>query len=185
MKDCRCGCGRKIKAIDKWGRRRYFASGHYNRRINTPNDFWRKVIKTQGCWNWAGTVLNKRGYGQFCHNGKISMAHRYSWELTNGVIRNGLNVLHRCDNRKCVNPKHLWLGTLEDNMRDMVLKGRSYHPIGELHPNSKLKWDDIENIRRSFHTKNFKSVDIAKKFAVTRATINRITSMKGWHRGIL
>ena len=81
-------------------------------------------VPESGCWLWMGR-LNKAGYGT-CNDGdgKASSAHRWSWWLSFGRIRNGLFVLHRCDIRCCVNPAHLFLGTHEDNMRDMVQKGR-------------------------------------------------------------
>jgi len=80
-------------------------------------------ITNNGCWNWLACILPS-GYGQFYLNGKHYAAHRASWELYNGVIPDKLFVLHKCDNRRCVNPEHLFLGTTTDNMRDMVKKGR-------------------------------------------------------------
>lgn len=93
--------------------------------------FWEKVEKTDGCWNWTACVLKgykgfTGGYGLFGIGGKSFLVHRLSWEINNGRIPDGLCVLHTCDNRKCVNPEHLFLGTRGDNARDMVLKGRNY-----------------------------------------------------------
>ena len=97
--------------------------------------FWANVDKSDSCWNWTAS-LSKSGYGAFSNNGKYVRAHRYSWSLHNGKIPDGLCVLHRCDNRKCVNPDHLWLGTHDDNMRDRTLKGRQCR--GENHGRAKL-----------------------------------------------
>lgn len=111
-------------------------------RPNAVERFWAKVNK-QGpvpahrpelgpCWVWTGTVPKQPGYGRF--NTGIKLAgrwvivnvHRYSWELHHGPVPAGLWVLHRCDNRPCVRPDHLFLGTATDNNRDMVAKGRHW-----------------------------------------------------------
>jgi hypothetical protein len=88
--------------------------------------FWDKVRKTKGCWDWVGRK-NNSGYGYFSLNNKIQGVHRFSWLIHNGSIPKGMCVCHYCDNKICVNPKHLWLGTHKDNMKDMVIKGRSSH----------------------------------------------------------
>ena len=86
--------------------------------------FWEKVNKTIDCWEWIGAI-DRHGYGKFSIKYKKYIAHRISWELHNGKIPKGICVLHRCDNRKCMNPEHLWLGTQQDNSDDMIRKGRS------------------------------------------------------------
>lgn len=97
-----------------------------NNEINIDQRFWNKVNKQtiDGCWEWIG-CKDRLGYGRLMYWGTLTLAHRFSWELHNKKIPKGLNVLHKCDNRKCVNPEHLWLGTHRDNMEDMVKKGRS------------------------------------------------------------
>lgn len=89
--------------------------------------FWEKVDKTEECWNWTAATRNS-GYGCIKVNGKVQDSHRLSWSLVNGDIQNGLFVLHRCDNRLCVRPDHLFLGTQKDNMRDATSKGRMSVP---------------------------------------------------------
>lgn len=96
-------------------------------RVPLADRFWVKVEKTADCWLWCGAPGGE-GYGCIRIAGHAVRAHRVAWELTNGPIPDGLWVLHRCDNRKCVNPAHLFLGTQSDNMRDMHNKGRGYRP---------------------------------------------------------
>jgi hypothetical protein len=77
------------------------------------------------CWHWCG-VRNTFGYGRMTYEGRSQVAHRLAWIAWNGPIPDGMSVLHKCDNRACVNPDHLWLGTYSDNLRDCWAKGR--HP---------------------------------------------------------
>lgn len=86
--------------------------------------FFSKVEKTETCWNWTACKRGKAGYGAINVNGKVKDAHRLSYELHKGEIPEGLMVLHTCDNRLCVNPEHLFLGTAKDNWHDGFNKGR-------------------------------------------------------------
>lgn len=85
--------------------------------------FWQKVKKSDSCWEWQGANVPK-GYGIIGKDGRNQYAHRVSWELHTGVIPKGLLVCHHCDNPKCVRPDHLFVGTHQDNLRDMSRKGR-------------------------------------------------------------
>ena len=96
--------------------------------IPSEDRFWSRVIVlgADQCWEWTG-IHTKHGYGQIHINNKIKRAHRYSWELHFGrEVPDGLCVCHRCDNPKCVNPHHLFIGTQEENMKDSSAKGRVY-----------------------------------------------------------
>ena len=84
--------------------------------------FWPKVHKTRTCWNWIGSN-GSHGYGQLMVNGRPKGAHRLSYEWAFGKIPRGLMVCHRCDNKRCVRPSHLFLGTAKDNLHDALAKG--------------------------------------------------------------
>lgn len=94
-------------------------------QTNYSNRFWSKVNRTDTCWLWTAGK-NNHGYGTFKLNDKPRKAHRIAYELSVGPIPHGLNVLHHCDNPPCVNPNHLFIGTQEDNVRDMTFKSRHY-----------------------------------------------------------
>jgi hypothetical protein len=89
--------------------------------------FWNKVNKTSGCWLWTAGK-HEKGYGTFWVSKKCWKAHRYAWHLKHGKIPSGLCVLHKCDNPPCVNPDHLFLGTVLENNIDMFKKGRNSKP---------------------------------------------------------
>lgn len=133
-----------------------------------------------GCWEWAGSIVKTRGgYGRFHANGKSYRAHRLSWQIYKGQWPGDLFVCHKCDNPKCVRPSHLFLGTTDDNMRDMVSKGRKPSQRGEKHPSNKLSQRDVIDIRRK-HAAGVSQADLHREYKVSRATICVIIKKIRW-----
>lgn len=138
--------------------------------------FWKYVKKTNSCWLWTGCIL-KAGYGQFRHNTKRKLnAHRFSYELHNGIIPKGLYVCHKCDNRKCVNPDHLFLGTPLDNMLDCKNKNR--RPYGEQSGVAKLTDNQIKEIKKKYKKGKIRGSgngpELAREYGVSATHVYRI-----------
>jgi len=95
-------------------------------------------INENGCWVWNGDI-DKDGYGIIYAFSKRTKAHRFSYELFNGIIKNELCVCHSCDNPSCINPEHLWLGTSLENTKDCINKGRRDCMTGETNPSKRLE----------------------------------------------
>lgn len=137
--------------------------------------FWEKVDRNGpvirkelgNCWIWTGTTIQS-GYGIFLR-GKIYV-HRFSWELVNGKIPDGLNVCHHCDNPPCVRESHLFLGTDADNCRDKIIKGR--WDCGR-----KLTWEQVQEIR-SLYLQGVSQAQIALRFGCNPSNISRIITWK-------
>lgn len=135
-----------------------------------------------GCWLWTGAVRGPKGhqYGHIRLGGidqPITAAHRVSWELANG--RRPCTdevVMHKCDNPLCVNPDHLALGTLSDNTRDSVTKGRFNRPSGERHVNAKLTDVSVRDIRTRRHSAKY----YASKYGVNEITVYNVMSGVAW-----
>lgn len=156
----------------------------------TQQRFWLKVKKTDSCWNWTAGL--RYSYGIFSIKNKSFVAHRLSWMWTFGKIPKGLIVCHTCDNGKCVNPKHLFLGTQQDNVADRVKKGRtargdksgarlypeSYQ--GEKNSAAKLKESDILKIRKMYFEDTYSKSTLAKMFNIDYSTLRRIAKKETW-----
>ena len=142
--------------------------------------FWSK-IKTgakKDCWNWQAGLNTGYGFYAICINNHRSyyFAHRYSWVLSYGQIPEEKQVLHKCDNRRCTNPDHLFLGDISDNMRDKVFKGR--HARGEKVTTSKLTDKKVKEIRklRPKHTIDY----LMFRYKVSKNTIINVCKKRSW-----
>lgn len=131
--------------------------------------FAKSVSENDGCTVWKGRI-NRNGYGRICFLGKQESVHRVIYSYKKGPIPNGMQVLHRCDVRCCINVDHLFLGTNDDNVADKVAKGRTA---------SKLKASDVLRIKLLL-SKGRLHAEIAKRFQVDQSTISRIGSGKRW-----
>lgn len=166
--------------------------------------FWSRVAKStpDACWVWTGGVHGS-GYGHFKHAGQCFKAHRVSYALTFGGIEwttgrrgsRGLLVLHKCDNRSCVNPAHLFLGSQKDNMRDCAWKERIGH--GERHGHVKLTAEDVTEIKamaaqgligqpgRGWNKdvregRTLSLATVGRKFGVSGKTIEQVLARRAW-----
>jgi len=142
--------------------------------------FWKHVEKTTTCWNWTGATMWK-GYGVFgiAPERRHLRAHRYAWEIAHGTIPRGLFVLHRCDNRRCVRPEHLFLGTHDDNMRDKMQKGGRIDARGANNYNAKLTDAHVRRLRE-MSRRGVLHKNIATMFGVTRAAVSYAARGDTW-----
>lgn len=187
---CHCGCGEKTTLATRTrpefdavrGRPNRFLPGHH-RRSSVPVDkrFWAKVNRSgdDECWEWTGATTGT-GYGKFkvrTEAGfKYLRAHRFAYELANGPIPvgegfHGTCVCHSCDNRRCVNPSHLWLGTNRENAEDRNLKGR----FGS---NVRLNADAVRALRSARSESEL--VSLVAQFGITLATAQDAITGKTW-----
>ena len=149
--------------------------------------FWARVDKSGECWNWTGCSNTTGGYGIFWFNGTDRRAHRYSYiihhPLTIDLLEHpDICVCHKCDNPRCVNPAHLFLGTMADNMMDKTAKGRNNSPKqkGEKNGNSKLTEDDVREIRTRYANGNLLQQQLALEYGVSRKAIGNVIRRKTW-----
>jgi predicted XRE-type DNA-binding protein len=188
---CQCGCGQKTNIAKRTEKRightkgepLRFVLGHARKRIESVQErFWSKVDQSggkDGCWDWMASHL-PQGYGVLGVNGKSLRSNRVAWELTYGDIPAGLCVCHHCDNPACCNPKHLFLGTMGDNMKDKIRKGRQTK--GEELPQSKLTLDQVQRIRHLYSEGHLSQREIAGIYGVVQGNVSMIVHNKIWRK---
>lgn len=155
------------------------SQGAPGRDAKTVERFWSKVDTTGECWEWT-RGRHRNGYGCFHADGRSYRAHRFAWELTNGVIPNGLYVLHQCDNPSCVRPDHLYLGTQGDNMADCAAKGRLVTVRGASKHRAVLNDDAVREIRRLYATGAFSQRELSKQFGVCNKVVCQVIHRQRW-----
>jgi hypothetical protein len=148
---------------------------------STQERFEQKVRKTETCWYWLGPVSNS-GYGLMSFSKKRRSAHRLSFELFNGEIPLGMCICHRCDNKICVNPTHLFIGTYADNNRDCANKGRANNSgnlRGDNHPRATLT-ESSARMAKSLASSGVKKTVIAERLKVNPSVIYDVCNGRTW-----
>lgn len=145
--------------------------------------FWGKVLyhPQTYCWEWQG-YTDANGYGRVGVVGYRYYTHRLSYLLAYGEIPNGLHVCHACDNPRCVNPDHLWLGTHLDNIADRTRKGRTVTngPRGEAHPFAKLTSPLVKELRTRYGAGGISQSQLAREYRISQSTMTRALRGNTW-----
>jgi len=175
-------CSRKCKGKDV---RELFKTRQFIWELATEEEkgkrirahFENNVIKGPDCWDWK-FKQKKFTYPRMQFNKKVPRIaiHRYSYELYKGPIPEGMWVLHKCDNPRCSNPEHLFLGSSDDNINDMI--GKKRHPHGEKHGCAKLTEEKVKEIKSQLSSSSLMA--LAKKYNVAKKTIVNIKHNRTW-----
>lgn len=159
---CTSGCGRKTI---KYG---YCAMCLSTMNMQKRVKLCSKVMEN-GCWEWTGAKRKKNGYGAVTVGNKLVPAHRYSWIAFNGGIAEKLWVLHKCDNKICVNPDHLELGDAKKNTQDAYT--RNLIPCGEQYWSAKLTNEQRAEANTLLDA-GWRQVDVAERYGVRQSSIS-------------
>lgn len=135
----------------------------------------RSYWASNGCCLWTGAKYSN-GYGRFKWRGKYKSAHRTSYEIAKGPIPAGMLVCHTCDTPACIAPHHLYAGTHQDNMNDMVVRNRQFRPVGAKNTRARLTPDIIKEIRNTANSVRA----AARIFGVSVSTVSYIRNGKRW-----
>jgi hypothetical protein len=150
--------------------------------LDLKKQFFKHVDKNNspiGCWNWIG-AKSDGGYGKMRRGAKFEYAHRISFKIMYGdMINEKPCVCHKCDNRLCVNPLHLFLGTMKDNNDDKINKNRQSKLKGEKNPNSLLNEIQVKEIRLKL-MQGFSNKELALIYSINNRTISAIKHRKIW-----
>ena len=138
-------------------------------------------VTESGCWIWIHG-LNNKGYGRVQLGNDQMQAHRAAWVLMRGPIPNGICVLHRCDVSCCVNPSHLFLGTLKDNFHDMVHKGRQgrHGGVGVRNSHAKLTEDQVREMRRKWDERKTTVKELMAEYGLVESSTRYILRRINW-----
>lgn len=147
------------------------------RRIRSIAIFMQNVMKTDHCWFWRGATRKADRYGISAIRGQSQLAHRTAWLLMRGPIPASLVVRHSCDNRRCVNPNHLLLGTVLDNVTDAWERNRYPSRGGEANGRAKLTPEKVASIRADTTSSN---ADLARLHQVSDVAISLARTGKTW-----
>jgi hypothetical protein len=175
-------CGNKCRGqgVKQWLKRKFIWKNSSKEEIdNHINEYFeKKIIRKEGCWDWKSSK-NDKEY-QRMHISKLApriAIHIYSWKLYKGEIPEGMFVCHSCDNKRCANPDHLFLGTSDDNIQDMINKKRNVRGVS--HGMAKLDDDKVKEIRKLLEI-GVSLVKTANKFNVSKKTVFRIKHKTHW-----
>lgn len=141
-------------------------------------NFWDRIQKNGDCWEWTGAISHN-GYGLTTRKNKSVSTHRLAYELVYGPIPDGLIVCHKCDNKRCIRPDHLFAGTHKDNTLDAVKKNRLNTSKGSSHYLAKLNEDKVREIRR-LRKQGMSHIEIAKIFNIHSSLSCQITTGTAW-----
>jgi hypothetical protein len=172
--------GFKSQVVRRCGNTRCFNPDHLI--FDEIERFWFFINKTteNECWNWQHS-MDGGGYGTFVtHKYGMEKSHRIAYLEKVGKIPDGMFVLHHCDNPACCNPKHLFLGTHQDNMDDKVSKNRQHHPLGIMNGRAQITEKIVKQIRKDHFIRGLSYRQLVTKYMISQTQIGRIVKKESW-----